>query len=161
MYSRDNLFLIGHSIGAFMMLHVMAPSVRLGIGLCPTIERMAPSPQGQKMAPKFNHWFFLPFIQLCFWVLSILPGNFRRKIIRRKQNYPKIIEETISQDFLDAGVIWSCFTMANDEMQKVTKRPDNLLEKHREKLKLIYRNRVWIHLRFTILKGSYKLEKLI
>ena len=39
-YSKPNLILISHSIGAFMMLHLIKPSVKLAIGLTPTIERM-------------------------------------------------------------------------------------------------------------------------
>ena len=39
-YSKPNLILISHSIGALMMLHLIKPSVKLAIGLTPTIERM-------------------------------------------------------------------------------------------------------------------------
>ena len=39
-YSKPNLILISHSIGALMMLYLIKPSVKLAIGLTPTIERM-------------------------------------------------------------------------------------------------------------------------
>ena len=82
LYSAKNFILISHSIGALMMLHLIKPSVTLAIGLTPTVERMKASKQGQHMAPKFDHWLFLPFIQFLFFLMSIMPESLRRALIK-------------------------------------------------------------------------------
>lgn len=37
-----------------------------------------------------------------------------------------------------SNAIWSCFTLAHDEMALVTERPDHLIHKNRSKLRLMY-----------------------
>lgn len=82
LYDHPNLVIISHSIGALMMLHLMRSSVKMGIGLTPTVERMKTSPEGQKMSPYFNHWFYLPLVQLLFFLLSIIPESLRLKLLQ-------------------------------------------------------------------------------
>ena len=67
--------LVGHSIGCYMILSLLRalPRARvpLALMLMPTIERMAESPQGRKVAPLLRHarWI-LPFLLLFVFILS-------------------------------------------------------------------------------------------
>ena len=76
-YARDrnSLYLIGHSIGCYMLLQMRdklaEDRVKRVILLFPTIERMAETPNGIRQAPLFSTLRPL-FIAIC-WLLSLLP----------------------------------------------------------------------------------------
>ena len=70
---RDSLYLIGHSIGCYMLLQMRdklaEDRVKRVILLFPTIERMAETPNGIRQAPLFSTLRPL-FIAIC-WLLSL------------------------------------------------------------------------------------------
>lgn len=81
-----NLILIGHSIGAHIAIEVMKslPDVRVARSflLFPTIERMAISPNGARLAPKFDSKFFRTALASFVFLTSLLPNSIRERIIR-------------------------------------------------------------------------------
>ena len=56
LYEHPRLILMGHSIGARMMLDCIHENTLLAIGLTPTIERMAITPRGKDLTPHFNSY---------------------------------------------------------------------------------------------------------
>ncbi len=54
LYEHPKLVLMGHSIGARMMLDCIHENTLLAIGLTPTIERMSITPRGKDLTPHFN-----------------------------------------------------------------------------------------------------------
>ena len=76
----EKVLLIGHSIGCYIILHIMDRMqgknymVEKGILLFPTIERMKQSPQGLKMTPLLTYarWMFMFTIR----ILRIFPESF-------------------------------------------------------------------------------------
>jgi hypothetical protein len=58
LYEHPKLVLMGHSIGARMMLDCIHENTLLAIGLTPTIERMSITPRGKDLTPHFNSYIY-------------------------------------------------------------------------------------------------------
>jgi len=139
LYEHPKLVLMGHSIGARMMLDCIHENTLLAIGLTPTIERMSITPRGKDLTPHFNSSISMFFVQVFFFILSILPRHVLLKSIKKaRPTSAEMISDVIVDDMCSVTAIWSCTTMACDEMKQVVKRPDHRLEKWRGRLKFLY-----------------------
>ncbi len=124
-----NFILIGHSIGAYMILNLLdyfgkkQQRITKGILLFPTIERMAISPSGRLATPVSNY-FSWPLIAAA-WSLSWLPLSFKKSLINIWFYRRKIHEgckDAVVQ-LVNANSIRNMLFMAADEMEKVDKTP--------------------------------------
>jgi pimeloyl-ACP methyl ester carboxylesterase len=143
---NHRLILIGHSIGAFMVLKMLDRlETRLDRAflLFPTIERMKESDAGQR----FVRWYpiliyLLPF--LCFIINLLFPFNWlKRKLIstylsKTPSNDRTILTDTILNDLLNPLSIKNLLLMANEEMSVVQKRNDQIIKRFINKLTFYY-----------------------
>jgi pimeloyl-ACP methyl ester carboxylesterase len=143
---NHRLILIGHSIGAYMvlkMLERLENQFERAFFLFPTIERMKDSLAGKR----FLFWYpilinFLPF--LCFLFKILFPSEWlKRKIISFYfSNSPiedrSILVDTVLYDLLNPLTIKNLLQMANEEMIVVQKRDDQILERFIEQITFYY-----------------------
>jgi pimeloyl-ACP methyl ester carboxylesterase len=124
--SAEKLVVVGHSIGALMMLDLL-PRLKAsgrfgsvsGIGLFPTIERMAESPMGLKMSHYFAYFRWLVVFFAAVFSL-IFPRVVRLKLLRWYFG-PKVEENSIvaTDDIACARAVSGIMFMAHDEMRMV------------------------------------------
>jgi pimeloyl-ACP methyl ester carboxylesterase len=140
------LILIGHSIGAYMvlkMLDKLENRLDRAFFLFPTIERMKESEAGKR----FIRWYsiliyLLPF--LCFIFNFLFPFDWlKRKIISYYfLNSPvedrSILIDTILYDLLNPLTIKNLLQMANEEMVVVDKRNDEIIKQYIDKITFYY-----------------------
>jgi len=76
------IIMVSHSIGSFMMLHLMEnrPMVTRAFGLMPTIENMEEAPEGQKMTFHFSNSILI--ISIIFYIIRLLPFFIRDFIVK-------------------------------------------------------------------------------
>jgi pimeloyl-ACP methyl ester carboxylesterase len=143
---NHRLILIGHSIGAYMVLKMLdrlKNRIDRAFFLFPTIERMKESPAGKR----FIRWYpiliyLLPF--LCFLLKFLIPFDWlKRKIISNYfSNSPledrSILTDTVIDDLLNPLTIKNLLQMANEEMSVVQKRPDDIIERFIDKITFYY-----------------------
>lgn len=141
--NKDSLFLVGHSIGSWMilqMLQQLEPSrVKKVALLFPTIEKMGVTPNGQTLAPLFSTWR-LPFTAL-IWVISNFPNFFRRFVLHRyfhttpSEHVPHMVEATMN---INSKSMYNILRMAYQEMAEVTEPPFHVIDKHIDKIVFYY-----------------------
>ncbi|XP_011183123.2 lipid droplet-associated hydrolase [Zeugodacus cucurbitae] len=141
--NNTKIHLIGHSIGAWMVIHLLeCPDIRQSIKKCyllfPTIERMIDSSNGWNfnnigiplykilgfVIPLFNRlpkYLQIFGVQIYFWLLNI----------------PKAFIET-ALEYSKAPVMEKVIFLAKDEMARVRDLDQSLVEKHLPLLKLYY-----------------------
>ena len=150
--SRDEehrLILIGHSIGAFLLLRMLdslSPRFDRAFLLFPTLEHMAQSDAGQH----FQRWYFLsrlvvpllsrvlPYLLPCRWLqvklvsfyLSDCPVNDRT-----------ILVNAVLDRLLHPLTLNNVLGMANEEMSVVQEREHRFIERHLPKLTFYYGER--------------------
>lgn len=137
-----SLILIGHSIGCYMILNLLdqlpSKQVLRCFMLFPTIEHMAQSPNGVKMAPVLRHlrWLVV-FIAFLFY---LIPDIVKCQLIRwwyKNVDYPSCMEKAV----LATSTPWTAnFTtyLAKIEMNKVTTLQRDLINKHSGQLSFYY-----------------------
>ena len=121
--------LIGHSIGAYMILKLFEHfgkgqnRITKGILLFPTIERMSVSPSGQLATPVSNY-FSWPLVAAA-WSLSWLPLGLKKLLINiwfSRRNVHEGCKDAVVQ-LVSASSIRNMLYLAADEMEKVDKTP--------------------------------------
>ena len=141
--SKDSLFLVGHSIGSWMilqMLQKLEPSRVKKIALLfPTIERMGITPNGQKLAPLFST-LRCPFTALV-WLVSSFPNFFRRFILNRyfhttPSDHVKHMSEATMN--INSSSMYNILRMAYQEMDEVTEPPLHVIDEHIDKMVIYY-----------------------
>ena len=141
-YARDSdsLYLIGHSIGCYMLLQMIdelaEERVKRVVLLFPTIERMAETPNGIRQAPLFTTLRPI-FIAMC-WLLSLLPLSLKTFIL-----YHWLWRSPVDQrpHFIQAilnltSASW--YNMAHQEMREVSTLPVNTIRTHLHMLVFYY-----------------------
>ena len=139
----DSLYLVGHSIGCWMVLQLMKhlePSrVKRAILLFPTIEQMGATPNGIKMSPLFTSWR-IPFT-FGVWAMSWIPDFVKRYVLRRyfhttpSNHVDHMIQGAIN---IDSKVIHNVLCMANQEMNVVADPPLEVVDTHIDKIVFYY-----------------------
>jgi pimeloyl-ACP methyl ester carboxylesterase len=143
---NQELILIGHSIGAYMVLQMLdkldSRLIRAFL-LFPTIERMRESDSGKR----FVRWYpiiiyLLPF--LCFMVNLLFPFEWlKRKIIsfyfsNSPLNDRAILVDTVLYDLLNPLTMKNLLQMANEEMSVVDQRNDQIIKHFLNKITFYY-----------------------
>jgi pimeloyl-ACP methyl ester carboxylesterase len=143
---NHRLILIGHSIGAYMVLKMLEKlQNRFDRAFClfPTIERMKESQAGKR----FVRWYtiliyILPF--LCWLINLLFPFIWlKRKILSYYfLNSPledrSILIDTVLYDLLNPLTIKNLLQMANEEMFVVNKRNDDIIKRYLNKITFYY-----------------------
>lgn len=127
--SDCQFILIGHSIGAYIILKLLEyygerkDKISKGILLFPTIERMAISPNGRFASP-VSTYFAWPVVAMC-WGLSFLPLFLKKWLVNwwfRKRNIHEDSKCAVLE-LITANSVRNMLYMAADEMGKVDKTP--------------------------------------
>lgn len=137
------IILIGHSIGAKMILEVLKnsdirPRVIKGYLLFPTIERMAESPNGKLMTGVVKH--IVPVMLFLVWIFTFLPVLLKKILIsvhfilRRIPTY----HVAPTMKLLNPTVLGSVMFLALDEMEKVKGLDDESLRDVSDLLLMYY-----------------------
>lgn len=149
----QDITLIGHSIGAYIGLKVAdeMPLSRISrvVGLFPTIERMAVTPNGKFFSSSFKYgrWFAIG----AAYVLSFLPDRFHRLLLRRFLPEDGEHHYLAAKNLLQYRCLYNSLMMANDEMLNVTEIDYDLLHRQLPRTILYYgRNDLWC------LESSYR-----
>ena len=118
------IILIGHSIGAYIILKLLKHSKRSSdilkaILLFPTIEKMALSPSGWHVSPIVNY-FKWPVVFLSSMV-SWLPAFLKKWMVHWWFSRRNVNDRAISSvlKLLNSQSVNACLTMARDEMAEV------------------------------------------
>ena len=142
---RHSLILIGHSIGCWMLLHMMAylPPTQISKAflLFPVVEKMALSPKGLSWLPMLWHSLRLPFTGLV-WALSSFTPNFIKDFILTRVFYttPERHLEPITRAAknIDEKSIYNVLKMAEQEMEEVVEPPLDLINANIDKIVFYY-----------------------
>ena len=149
----QQLILIGHSIGSYMLLQMLErlrDRYERAFLLFPTIERMAESEAGQH----FQRWYplvryLLPF--LCWFIHFLLPRtSWKRKVVawyfaQSPEEDRAILVDTVVNDLLQPRTMKNILSMAKEEMSVVRQRPSRVIEKHLTRLTFYYgQNDHWV-----------------
>jgi pimeloyl-ACP methyl ester carboxylesterase len=135
--------LIGHSIGAKMILEVLKnDDIRSRILkahlLFPTIERMAESPNGKVMTGVIKH--LVPIIIFLVWVFTFLPVLVKKFllsmhfVLRRIPTY----HVATTMQLMNPTVLENILFLALDEMEEVKELDDKSLREASDLLLLYY-----------------------
>ena len=137
------LHLIGHSIGCYMILHLLGrlPPERVGkaVLLFPTIERMSETPNGRLMKPFFASYQWV--VIFVVWLLAILPTWLQNLVIRwRFRTTPREQLESVKQGVMsiDTKAMYNVLNMAHQELEVVNELPVRLIAQHQSKLAFYY-----------------------
>ncbi|CAG9536407.1 unnamed protein product [Cercopithifilaria johnstoni] len=145
---RTKLILIGHSIGSYLMLRILPDllkhefNVIRCIALFPTIERMAESPNGERLLPwlkKFRKWDGV--LQIALSWLRYLPNSVKGRICTfLMTNHgdcfpPCILQSAI--EIIDVDVIRNIIFMAVDELLTVSNLDESLL-RYSDRCRFLY-----------------------
>lgn len=137
----DKIYLIGHSIGCYIILHIMdlmeEPKLDKGIMLFPTIERMAETPKGKWLTPAVVHarWLILWMARLIFY----LPAVVKQPLLNLSlKSMDEIMRGVVVRDVLDPRVVDSCTFMGMQEMLTVCDRDDAIINAYSDKLIFYY-----------------------
>ncbi|XP_012153688.1 lipid droplet associated hydrolase sturkopf [Megachile rotundata] len=140
------LHLVGHSIGCWIILNMLkdeliAEQVVKCYMLFPTIEHMAKTRNGQYYT---SFMMKIQFILLFLgWLLICLPiflQGFIINLIRLFYGIPKRHNKALGL-FCDSRNLRNVFKMANEEMEIVKERDDDIIAKYNDKLWFYYGNR--------------------
>ncbi|CAF2442324.1 unnamed protein product [Rotaria sp. Silwood2] len=144
--NNHRLILIGHSIGAFMVLNMLDKfenRLERAFFLFPTIERMKESDAGKRFVRFYPILIYiLPFI--CFIINLLFPFNWlKRKLISYYfSNSPlddrSILIDTVLYDLLNPLTIKNLLQMANEEMSLVKQRNDQIIKRFINKITFYY-----------------------
>lgn len=142
--SDCQLILIGHSIGAYIILKLLEhygakqKKISKGIFLFPTIERMAISPNGRFATPVSNYLSW-PVVAVS-WGLSCIPMALKTWLVNwwfSKRNVHEDCKSAVIE-LVTSHSIRNMLFMAADEMEKVDKTPVQLISDHIDKLIFYY-----------------------
>uniref|UniRef100_A0A0N4ZP62 Lipid droplet-associated hydrolase n=1 Tax=Parastrongyloides trichosuri TaxID=131310 RepID=A0A0N4ZP62_PARTI len=146
--SKDNeLILIGHSIGSYMILKVLPQLIESGynpslvFGLFPTIERMSDTPNGQRLYPILKCLDNYPYLTKCITIwFDIMPIAFKKFLINCNYGFSDNIDKCIinsASELFNSTVIKNIIHMSRDELDNVLQY-DLDLKPYSKKIYLYY-----------------------
>ncbi len=141
---KDSLYLVGHSIGCYMilqMLRVLSPArIKKAIFLFPTIERMLQSPNGQRLSPLFRPALRSPLASVV-GLLSWLPHSLKKYFLSwyfyttPPDHISHVVQATLN---IDGSSMYNILCMAHQEMHEVSDPPLDVIHEHVHKLAFYY-----------------------
>lgn len=139
--------MIGHSIGSYMILHLLNSlietngyNVKMCFLLFPTVERMAESPNGRKFVSSTKYGFhhlILLFASYAYY----FPDTVKEWLIKRKfnnLNVHRCISDGVMQILNGSAVLDNVIFMAINEMKIVTKLDVDIVKRFHNKLTILY-----------------------
>nr|UCK81627.1 proteasome inhibitor PI31 subunit [Arenicola marina] len=144
---RDTrLILIGHSIGCYMILHMLkkldTSRVLKGLLLFPTIERLALSESGRRVTPVLKRLYWAAHFPL-YPVYYLFPGFVKDWIVRwyfkGRGVHHSAIEAT--KRLGDPWTVRRVVSMANEEMQRVVDPDCDVIAANLNRLMFYYGSR--------------------
>lgn len=122
------LFLVGHSIGAHLVLQIMrhVPEAQLGLAvlLYPTIMHIGSTPNGRRLAPVFR--YLRPVAAGAAHALSWLPAPLQERLAsRHASSCPSSVAGV--RELLDFGLVSNALWMAKHEMEELLEADDEVL----------------------------------
>ena len=128
----EKVILVGHSIGSYVILHIMdqmkehSSRLILGILLFPTIEQMAITPNGKIFTPvlKYARWI-LTFAAALLYCLPKSVSDFL--ISSYVKSCDSNVLTAVSRNLIHPSVVDSVTYMALQEMLGVLKREDSII----------------------------------
>lgn len=138
------VYLIGHSIGAYMALEALEDeSIKNKIEetflLFPTIEYMAKTRNG---------WFLntlvrpiVPLVLFLCWIFTILPSFFASLLLYSYMyiaNMPRQTQANNIKDLLKPGLLRRVFFLAFEEMDQVKERNTRIIQQNVDKIRFLY-----------------------
>ena len=148
-YIRDyipadtKLILIGHSIGCYVILHLLDQledgRVLKCMMLFPTIERMALSPKGKTATTMLKYFRWMVPIPM-YPSYYMVPDMVKEKLIRWYFKGTKVPDTAIqaTMKITDPQSLQNVTYMANQEMQNVVKADYDIIDRHTSKLMWYY-----------------------
>ena len=141
---KDTLYLVGHSIGCYVILHMLnllAPDrVSKVVLLFPTLERMAETPNGVRLAPFFNR-YLRPATALV-WLVTWIPEAVRNALLRyiyfRTTPADHVDHMVRAVTNIDSKSVYNILNMARQEMEQVSDPPLELIRDHVHKISFYY-----------------------
>lgn len=142
-HHKRSLYLIGHSIGCYMILkmlsHIVPSRVKKAFFLFPTIEKMSATPNGIAQRPLFTT-LRLPFTGVV-WLAGGIPEFVRKQVLRQWFYYaPHEHVDHICRAVMniDSKSIYNILSMAEQEMNEVIELPIDIIREHIDKLVFYY-----------------------
>ncbi|XP_077967987.1 lipid droplet-associated hydrolase-like [Styela clava] len=137
----NKVYLIGHSIGCYMLLHILdklnSSQLHAGILLFPGIERLAISPQGEKLTPFLTNCHKL--VQIFTLMLAFVPYFLKKRLVNYLfHDVDEECRSTILNHVIIPRVANACIFLGMQEMQQVHIRDDNIINAHKDKLIFYY-----------------------
>lgn len=137
--ASTKLFLIGHSIGCYMILHMLkqldSNRVLKCFQLFPTVERMALSPKGQTTTPmlRYFRWAAWPIVALPYF---FIPDFVKRRILEWFFQDPTICPSAITgtMRLINPTSVCQSFNLAHEEMNTVLEADYELIREFASKL---------------------------
>ena len=137
------LILLGHSIGSYIILHMMTKfgpeRIRMGALLFPTIERMATSPKGSVVTPMLKY---------CGWVASwsiypvyyLLPTKLQHWLTRWYFGQKNVHECTIKATLklIEPWAVSHAVSMGRSEMDSVVHADHDIIRANLHRLMFYY-----------------------
>ncbi|KJH41528.1 hypothetical protein DICVIV_12500 [Dictyocaulus viviparus] len=129
------IYILGHSIGAYMMLRILPYikdefNVKKAIGLFPTVEKLADSPNGLRLRRVLamldsNQWLAK---LLSFW-LDYIPNSMKRWLVLWNVDGDVAPDNVIvaATELLNMNVFRNIVHLSNDEFNKVNDLDDTLV----------------------------------
>ncbi|CAF1236231.1 unnamed protein product [Adineta ricciae] len=143
---QHRLILIGHSIGAYMVLRMLKKlehRLDRAFLLFPTLERMRESDAGKRFVRFYPVMLYL--LPLLCWIFSfIFPFDWlKRKLLSyhfadSPEADRSILVDTVLYDLLNPVSMKNILQMANEEMSVVRKRDDEIIKEFLPKLTFYY-----------------------
>ncbi|XP_020895474.1 lipid droplet-associated hydrolase [Exaiptasia diaphana] len=140
---NTKIILIGHSIGAYIILKLMKeitrePDIVKAILLFPTIERMAASPNGRYVTPFVNYFKWLAVSTVSF--VSYFPQSFMKSLVQWWFSGRCVQDDVVDTTLrlLSSEASSNSLEMARCEMAEVTELDEDVIASHLDKLIFYY-----------------------
>ena len=140
---KKSLYLIGHSIGCFMILQMLKqlPPIRVKkiFLLFPTIEKMAVTPNGLSLRPLFTT--LRSSFTGVVWVLGGVPEFLKRGILQRwfsgapQEHVEHMCRATMN---INSTSLYNILSMAEQEINEVDSLPVDIIREHIDKMVFYY-----------------------
>uniref|UniRef100_A0A914CGJ7 Lipid droplet-associated hydrolase n=1 Tax=Acrobeloides nanus TaxID=290746 RepID=A0A914CGJ7_9BILA len=130
------IYLLGHSIGAYMMLRILQDlleekfNIEAAYALFPTVEYMADSPNGRRLGPILRFFDSKDWLikLVSFWT-DFVPLAFKKWLCSWNLSHPEVPECVLDSaaELGNSLVLRNIIHMSNDELNTVLEVEENLL----------------------------------
>lgn len=151
-YPDANIFLAGHSIGAWMASRVLAalesePRIKSLYLLFPTLERIVETPNGQRQHKMFK----APYKQLLSFLIqairSAMPLDALTDLVGKLSHQPRNCAKITARRLLSYSTVYSALNMSDDEMREVDLLDSPLFQRNAGRIRGYYSTRdSWVPL---------------